>query len=193
LKKIYSSILEQAIPFYEKGRERDVAHVKWLFKTIPKYVRPDELDYDILMPVAILHDVGYSAVPKGASPLNLDIRKLHSEEGAKIAGKILSKLDYSKEKIPEIEKLVLKHDNWAFGDSFRDEPILSAFNNFDFLWVLSPDGFKSYQQILEKDAPNTIMRIEEDQKANLDRGMKWFNDRIEKFYNQLLSERKKMH
>lgn len=42
-----------------------------------------EIDFELLIPVVLLHGVGYSKVPKGSNPFNLDIRKLHSEEGRK--------------------------------------------------------------------------------------------------------------
>ena len=84
----------------------------------------NRIDFDILMPVVLLHDVGYSKVPKGSNPFNLKIRKLHSEEGAKIAEEILKEFDYERNKIKEIKRLILKHDNWAFGDDFNDEPVL---------------------------------------------------------------------
>ena len=103
----YKKILEKALPFYEKGRKGDVEHIKWLTKVITKYVDKSEVNYDLLIPVVILHDVGYSKVPKGANPYNLDIRKLHSEEGAKIAEEILEKLNYPKDKIKEIRRLIM--------------------------------------------------------------------------------------
>lgn len=34
MKKIYQKILEKALPYYNKGREGDIEHIKWLFKTI---------------------------------------------------------------------------------------------------------------------------------------------------------------
>lgn len=38
MKKIYRKILEKALPYYEKGREGDAEHIKWLSKTVPKFV-----------------------------------------------------------------------------------------------------------------------------------------------------------
>ncbi len=191
MKKIYSEILKKAIPFYEKGREGDVLHVKWLYKTIPEHISPKEIDFDILMPVAILHDAGYSKVKKGSDPFNLDIRKLHSEEGAKIASQILSELVYPKEMISEIERLILKHDNWAFGDSFADEPILRIFNNFDFIWMTSKEGFDIVRKFTKQSPAEFYEQIKVYQENNEKRGVKWYNSEIEKFYNQMMQERKK--
>ena len=191
MKKIYKIILEKALPYYEKGRKGDIEHVKWLSNTIPNFVDEKEVDFDILMPLAILHDVGYSKVPKDSDPLKLDIRKLHSEEGAKIAEKILKKINYPQEKIKELKRLILKHDNWAFGDSFATEPYLRIFNNFDFMWVVSPKGFPAYQNIVKKDAKGTIEAIEKAQEKNIEQGRVWYNKKIGNYYEKLLKERKK--
>ncbi len=186
----YKKILEKAIPYYEEGREGDVEHVNWLFETVPKFI-DDSIDLDILMPVVLLHDVGYSKVPKGSNPYNLDIRKLHSEEGAKIAENILKELDYSTEKIEEIKSLILKHDNWAFGDSFEDEPILRVFNNFDFMWMASEKGFDIVRRIMKQEKEKFYEQIKEFQRKNEEEGRKWYNKEIEEYYNKLMEERKK--
>lgn len=191
MKKIYKKILEKALPYYERGREGDVEHIKWLFETVPRFVDESEVDFDILIPVVILHDVGYSKVPKESDPLKLNIRKLHSKEGVKIAESILQKLDYTNNKISEIERLILKHDNWALGASFEDEPYLRLFNNFDFMWVVSPKGFPFYQKIVGGSPEETIKRIEEDQRKNIEEGRVWYNKKIEDYYLKLLNDRKK--
>jgi len=191
MKKVYSKILEKALLYYEKGRPRDIEHIKWLVETIPKFIDKSEVDFDILMPVVILHDVGYSKVEKGTDFFKLDIRKFHSEEGAKIAGKILNELGYPQDKIKEIKRLICKHDNWAFGDSFEDEPILRIFNNFDFMWVVSQIGFKVYASFLKANPEETIRNIEESEKTNIKDGRKWFNKKIENYYKELMEERKR--
>ena len=188
---IYKKILEEAIPFYEKGREGDVEHIKWLSQVITKYIDESEVDYDILIPVVLLHDVGYSKVPKGSNPFDLDIRKFHSEEGAKIAEEILEELDYPKDKINEIKRLILKHDNWAFGDDFADEPVLRIFNNFDFMWMVSEKGFVIVRKFMNKEPKEFYEQIKEFQEANVKRGTKWYNKKIENHYRQLIKERKR--
>ncbi len=190
MKEIYKQILEKALPLYEKGREGDVEHIKWLYKIVPKFADKYEIDFDILIPVVILHDIGYSKVSKGSNPMNLDTRKLHMEEGAKIASEILEGLKYPKNKIAEIKRLVSKHDNWAFGDNYADEPVLRLFNNFDMLWVLTKEGFIFYQEILGKSSIDTYHQIEKDVEVEHKEGRKWFNQKIEEFYKQLMKEHK---
>ena len=191
MKNIYKKILEESISFYKKGREGDVEHIKWLSEVITRYVDESEVDYEILIPVVLLHDVGYAKVPKGSDPYNLNIRKLHSEEGAKIAKKILEKLNYPKERIEEIKRLILKHDNWAFGDDFADEPILRIFSNFDFMWMASEKGFDIVRKLMKKEPKEFYEQIKKFQEANVERGAKWYNKKIEKFYNKLMRKQKK--
>ncbi len=196
--KIHKKILEKAIPYYKKGREGDIEHIKWLFETIPKLINKSEVDFDILIPIALLHDIGYAKVPKGSNPYNLDIRKLHSEKGAEIAEKILHELDYPKEKICEIKRLILKHDNWAFGDSFANEPVLRIFNNFDFMWIASTKGFEIVRKIMNKEPQEFYSQIEQFQQKNLEEGRSWFNKKTENYYKKLMKERerkirKKLH
>jgi hypothetical protein len=190
MKEIYNKILAKALPLYEQGREGDVEHIKWLSSVITKYVSPKEADYDILIPVVLLHDVGYSKVPKGSNPFNLDIRKFHSEEGAKIAEDILVELKYPADKIKEIKRLILKHDNWAFGDDFSTEPILRIFNNFDFMWMASPKGFDIVRGFQKKEPKEFYLQIEEFQRQNIAQGRKWFSKKVEEFYEEMMRERK---
>jgi len=188
MKEIYKKILEKVLPLYKKGREGDVEHTRWLFQIITKYVEESEVDYDLLIPVVLLHDVGYSKVPKGSNPFDLDIRKFHSEAGAKIAEEILEELNYPKEKTTEIKRLILKHDNWAFGDDFADEPVLRIFNNFDFMWMASEKGFDIVRRFMKKEPKEFYEQIKKFQGKNKEEGRKWFNEKIEGLYNQLIRE-----
>jgi hypothetical protein len=196
MNEIYKKVLEKALPYYKKA-DRGTKHVIWLFKTIPKFIKESEIDFDILILLAILHDVGYANVPKGSNPYKLNIRKLHSKEGAEIAEKILKNLKYPKKKIAEIKRLILKHDNWVFGDSFKNEPILRIFNIFDFVWMASPEGFESAMKYLKKD-PKELFEHIKCQEKNIKKRDGWLNKKeikkyfkkdIEEYYNKLMQKR----
>ncbi|MBR9692349.1 HD domain-containing protein [Candidatus Woesearchaeota archaeon] len=190
MKEIYGKILEKALPFYEQGREGDVEHIRWLSEVITEYVDESEVDFDILIPVVLLHDVGYARVPQGSNPFNLDIRKFHSEQGAEIAEEILGELEYPKDKIAEVKRLILKHDNWAFGDDFSDEPILRIFSNFDFMWMATEKGFDIVRKFMKQEPEEFYKQIGTFQKKNEEEGRTWVNEKIEAFYHQLMNERK---
>jgi len=85
------------------------------------------------MPLVILHDVGYAKVPKD-NPFKLDLRKAHMKAGAKIARKILTELNYPKNKVDKIVNYISIHDNWAFGqnDIYTKDKILGTFSDLDY-------------------------------------------------------------
>lgn len=185
----YQKILEKALLYYQKGRDGDVEHINWLYKIVPKFIDQSEVDFDVLIPVIILHDVGYTKVKKDANPYSLDVRRLHSEEGARIAGRILEELNFPKEKSEEVKRLILKHDDWAFGDSFSDEPILKIFTNFDFLWMASEKGFNIVRKFLNQTPQKFYKQIQLFCRKNRKEGRNWVDKRIEKYYHRLMKER----
>lgn len=188
-KAVYQKTLEKALPYYQKGRDGDIEHVRWLYKIVPKFIDQSKVDFDILMPVIILHDVGYAKVKRGINPYRLDVRKLHSKEGAKIAGQILEELNFPKEKTEEVKRLILKHDDWAFGDSFSDEPILKIFTNFDFLWMASEKGFNIVRKFLNQTPREFYKQIQLFCRKNKKEKRNWVDKRIEKYYHRLMKKR----
>jgi putative nucleotidyltransferase with HDIG domain len=66
----------------------------------------------ILMTTAYLHDIGYSKLIKKNYSLKerINAKKEHMEIGAKLAEPILRKLNYSKEEIKEVLRLIKVHD-----------------------------------------------------------------------------------
>ncbi len=147
---IYFKILELALPYYEHGRPMDVAHVKWMMRDAFLVCQLEKIDDSLLLPLVILHDVGYSQVPKD-NPFNLDLRKAHMEEGVKIAKEILEKVDYSKDKAERIMHYISVHDNWAFGDNeiYKKDKILAVFNDLDFIWMATEKGFVAVADYLK--------------------------------------------
>ena len=188
---LYTKILDLALPYYEIGRSGDVEHIRWLYEVVLKFLKNTDLDEEIVMPVLLLHDVGYSQVPKDADPFKLDIRTLHSKKGADIAEEILRKLAYPQDKIREVKRLIRKHDNWAFGDSFSEEPVLQFFNNFDFMWMASPKGFSIVRGFMNKDAQEFYEQIKEFQDINEKEGRDWYTQEIKEYYEELMRQRKK--
>ena len=115
MKKIYVEMLRKATPFLKKGIKKDlVVHTKWVVKSMEMLLKKENGDKGILMPAAILHDMGWSKVP-----LNLQkIRKgpkakraleLHLKYCPPIAKKILDSFSYDQAKIKEIVDIILTH------------------------------------------------------------------------------------
>jgi len=132
----------------------DVEHIEWMMEKVEEMCKHEEIDESILMPLAILHDVGYSELsdPITVNYYNKDVRRAHMDLGAKIAEKILKTVDYSKNKSKKIINYIKIHDNWAFGevDIYINDKILGSFKDLDYLWIYTKIGCKAIQKILKK-------------------------------------------
>ncbi|MBT4646733.1 hypothetical protein HN827_06545 [archaeon] len=191
MKSIHKKIYNLAFPYYKKGRDGDVEHLNWLIEVIPQFLKDTNLDSDIMMPLIILHDTGYSKTAKKNDAFNKDVRIEHTKHSEQISDKILNEINYPKDKIKKINYLVLHHDDWAFGKNFSDEPLLEFFTNFDFMWMASIEGFEIVRKIARMKKNEFVFEIERYEKINQKEGRVWYNKEIQKFYNKLMIERKK--
>lgn len=92
--EIYTRIWSLAKPLYEEGRPMDVEHIEWMMESallVCEKEKKKNIDDSLLLPLVILHDVGYSEAPEG-NPFDLDIRRAHMRDGEKIAREIFSAL-----------------------------------------------------------------------------------------------------
>lgn len=150
MKTIYEKLWKLARPYYEKGRPMDIPHIEWMMKDAEYVCEKEKLDDSILIPLCILHDVGYSAIPKD-NPFNLDVREAHMREGARIATEILKLAEYPDDKAEEIVYFVSVHDAWALGrdDLFKKYKILGVFNDLDYMWMATREGFGACRKYLD--------------------------------------------
>jgi HD superfamily phosphodiesterase len=113
----YQAIWEKSLPLLKVGRPGDDEHAKEVAELILNYQGKLVLDKDILLPVAIMHDIGHAAIlPEHfkyiTGPEKIENGKLvHMLAGAKIAQDILQSLDYNPEKISEIVEIISMHDS----------------------------------------------------------------------------------
>lgn len=189
MKAIYKKIWDLAKPYYLKGRPMDVAHIEWMMKDALLVCKKEGIDDSLLLPLVILHDVGYSAVPKG-NPYNLDLRRAHMEAGAKMAGQILEKAGYPKEKIGWIVHAVSIHDNWAFGETkiYLEDVVLGTLSDFDFTWMATKDGFPALMKIHGKNPAEMIEYLEKNDKL-MDRPFS--TKTVKGLFEKYVKERKK--
>jgi hypothetical protein len=140
MEQIYLGMWEKAKPFYEKGRVYDIDQVSWMMKEGERIAEIENLDKKLLLPIIILHDVGYSVVgQKNPHIKDKNIKEMHMKEGAKIAEKILEDLNYDTELAEKIVYYISKHDNWVLGDDmpFKECKEMALFNDLEFLFVTS--------------------------------------------------------
>jgi hypothetical protein len=132
----------------------DIDHVEWMMKEALLVCEKENLDDSLLVPLVILHDVGYSAINnvKNVDYYQGDIRKAHMKAGKIITTDILKQLEYPNTKTGQIAKYVSVHDNWSFGeiDLYMNDKILGNFKDLDYIWMFTPKGFSLVQKILGK-------------------------------------------
>lgn len=152
--QIYLKIWEQALPYYQKGRSWDVPHIEWMMEKADEIADIEHADKKLLLPIVILHDVGYSQV----NHTNLNIKDRgpkieHMKEGAKIAEAILTKVDCDEKMKNKIIHYISVHDNWVLDDDspFQECKEMAIFNDLDFLHTLSNyNSFVTIGKTMEK-------------------------------------------
>jgi len=192
--EIYQKIWEQARSYYEQGRPMDVPHIEWMMSVAWDICQKEHLDDSILMPLVILHDVGYKGVEHVANvnAYNKDIRKLHMELGRHYTVDILTAVSYPEDKVQKVAYYVSIHDMWAFDqlDIYVKDPILGTFKDLDYLWIYTPIGFKAVANMLNKDNKQMLAYIESEKSPIY--GKKSFsNESTRLLREQYLEERRK--
>jgi 5'-deoxynucleotidase YfbR-like HD superfamily hydrolase len=116
LPKKFQKLWKICSPLLKRGRPDDLQHAKDVIKFILNYSGQQKIDQDILIPVAMMHDIGHSAILPGhfkyiTGPKKIKNSKLvHMLAGAKIAHDILRKIKYPTKKTKEIVDIISIHD-----------------------------------------------------------------------------------
>lgn len=163
LPKKFEKLWRLCIPFLKRGRSGDLEHAKELIKFLLNYSGKIKINQDILIPVAMMHDIGHSAIlPEHfqyiTGPKKIKNSKLvHMLVGAKIASEILKK--YSKRKAKEIIEIISIHDmeqldlNWRpFYNTYNKK----VFHDIDLLDTFSTKRFKGLLRLWPR---NKLMKV----------------------------------
>jgi hypothetical protein len=190
MKNKYSKIWELAKSYYKKGRPMDMDHIEWMMEDAAFVCKREKLDDSLLLPLVILHDVGYAEVPKD-NPFKLSLREAHMKTGARIAKQILEKVDYPREKTEKIAYYVSVHDNWAFGDIdiYKKDMILGIFTDLDFTWMATPKGFPALMKILKKNHNEMIEYL--GSRETPAKGLPFSSETTKQLFEKYLADRKK--
>ncbi|MDD4271375.1 MAG: HD domain-containing protein [Patescibacteria group bacterium] len=140
MKKQYKKIWQLALPHIKAGREKDLTHVKGVVKAMEMIIKSGIGEEDLLVPAAILHDTGWSRVPKKLQTANdkkgrIKALKLHIKYSAEIASEVLSRIGYEIKRINKIIEIIRAHkfhnprninkrimiDADALSDSFKEQ------------------------------------------------------------------------
>jgi len=116
LPKKYKKLWDKCLPILQKGRPGDDAHsvevAEFVIASADKGI-----DLDVLIPVAIMHDIGHSAIlPEHFKYITggervANGKLVHMLVGAKIAKEVLESIGYDKNKSEEIVDIISMHDS----------------------------------------------------------------------------------
>jgi hypothetical protein len=168
MKDIFIKILYLARPFYETGRIYDLPQIDWMLKKGEKICVKEKLNCDFLLPLIILHDIGYCKIDnKNPNIKDKKIKEEHMKEGAKIAKEILGDVDYDNELAKKIVYYVSVHDNWIFGDNkpYEECKEVALFNDLDFLvGIRNKEMFNLRAKSMNKKPTEMLKDLENEEK-----------------------------
>ena len=113
----YKKIWDVCVPYFKECRYGDDKHALKVVETILNYKGKLKFDSDILVPVAIMHDIGHSAIlPEHFKYITggekiVNGKLAHMLIGANIAKKVLESVNYDKKKSEEIVDIISIHDS----------------------------------------------------------------------------------
>ena len=138
----YNEIYKMAAPYLDTRRNDIHVSLSYEFarRLLAHYPAADE---EVVLPAIVLHDVGWKMVPEdkqlnafGPNARDKKTQRIHETEGVTIAGRILSDLNYDRDKIPEILSIIDGHDTRKQALSLNDQLVKDA----DKLWRFTPAG-----------------------------------------------------
>jgi len=162
MEQIFQELWQAAKPFYVKGRAYDVDHIEWMIKMADEVTEGIATRRDILMPLIILHDVGYAALKeRNPNPKDPRSKIAHMKEGKRIARALLRNIGYNKHCSKLISLYIGQHDRWVLGDNalYLKNIELALLNDLDFLWSLSSKKIVCLQSSAMKVPPKRAIEL----------------------------------
>lgn len=145
IKEKFNQIWDLALPYQDK--RDDEGHAESVSQFVSKLVEIEKANENIAVPAAILHDIGWSKVPKEEAMKNfgnkignnakIELQKKHEEIGVEMAREILEKVNYDTVMMNEILEIISGHDTREEFISKNEGIVRDA----DKLWRFSNKGF----------------------------------------------------
>lgn len=148
LPKKYASVWKKCLPLLKKGRPGDLGHAEETVKLILEYNGRIKINKDVLVPVAMMHDIGHFLIlPKHFKYITgfhkiANGKLVHMLVGAKIANDILSDLKYDEKKKNEIVDIVSMHDF----DQLKGVDYKKAYNTVNKRFFHDMDSLDRYTE-----------------------------------------------
>jgi HD superfamily phosphodiesterase len=159
-RSVFKHIYQLAKP-YLNTRHNDI-HTEMSMQLAYQLLSAEGGQESIVIAAIILHDVGWQKVPAalhlkafGPKATSPEINRTHEQEGVKIAKKILMKVNYDKEKIAEILKIIDGHDSRKESISLNDSLVKDA----DKLWRFTQTGFEIDNKRFEETVAEGLNRL----------------------------------
>lgn len=115
VKETFEKIWQLALPYLKEGVRKDFAlHTKGVVKAMELILKKERGDENVLIPAAILHDVGWSRVPLRLQRSNsrmdqLEALRLHIKHAPPIIRDILTRAGYGRNRIGKVIEIVEAH------------------------------------------------------------------------------------
>jgi HD superfamily phosphodiesterase len=146
MKEVFQNIWDLASPYQSKPEFRN--HAKIVLEFAQVLVKIKKAKADIIIPAAILHDIGWSKVSEEERSVIFNkkkkygkeyfaVRHKHQDAGVKLASQILAQVKYPKKLIESILEIISQHDTRKGFLSeedglMRDADKLSRFSKIEF-------------------------------------------------------------
>jgi HD superfamily phosphodiesterase len=147
MKEIFERIWELALPYQDK--RDDAGHAETTLHYAQTLAELENANEDVIIPAIILHDIGWSQLPRSewltifdnrtSSQDKRSIQLKHQGEGVRLARDILTMVAYSAELTGAIVEIISEHDTRQ-GFISKDEGLV---RDADKLWRFSRAGFEA--------------------------------------------------
>jgi HD superfamily phosphohydrolase YqeK len=145
MEKLHQKIWDLALKYQDT--RNDKGHGQIVTEFAEKICEMEELNKNVVVPAAILHDIGWSQLNKedrmycfqqDRDPEKMfQIRLVHQQESVRLGEEILHKVKYTEENIDEILEIISQHDTRTDFISKNE----AALRDADKLWRFSKNGF----------------------------------------------------
>lgn len=155
MNKQYQKIWKLALPYLRAGVRKDfVLHTEGVVKAMEMIIKSGQGDDGLLMPAAILHDTGWSMVPKFLQLSkdkkdNIKALRLHIKYAPKIINKVLCQIGYEKKIIKKIIDIVVAH-KFKNPKEINKRILIDADTMADAFKKQFESDMKSYNQTRER-------------------------------------------
>jgi hypothetical protein len=166
VKEVFQRIWDLALPYQDK--RDDSGHAEVSLSYAQKLVELEGGDEDVVLPAIILHDVGWSQLPReermlifGKDVKDDEKRRVqlwHERESVRIGRGILDQIGYPAGQAEEILEIVSQHDTRK-GFISKNEGLT---RDADKLWRFSERGFGTGLRRRPEDRDKKIERLQKD-------------------------------